>query len=79
MNSFFQCRSYFMFHGMDINKPQSVFQYLPVLSFTESYIYQVMIYTNDIKFSSLFFAKGENAAPRTVIELVGRPWETISM
>lgn len=26
-----------------------------------------------------FFAKGENAAPRTVIELVGRPWETISM
>lgn len=35
------CRSYFMFHGMDINKPQSVFQYLPVLSFTESYIYQL--------------------------------------
>ncbi|BBH05725.1 hypothetical protein Prudu_017202 [Prunus dulcis] len=33
--------SYFMFHGMDINKPQSVFQYLPVLSFTESYIYQL--------------------------------------
>ncbi|XP_021803637.1 uncharacterized protein LOC110747870 [Prunus avium] len=30
-----------MFHGMDINKPQSVFQYLPLLSFTESYIYQL--------------------------------------
>ncbi|XP_028963813.1 uncharacterized protein [Malus domestica] len=35
------CRSYFMFHGMDINKPQSIFQYLPMLSFTESYIYQL--------------------------------------
>ncbi|KAM5577188.1 hypothetical protein ABKV19_007837 [Rosa sericea] len=35
------CRSYFMFHGMDINKPQSVFQYLPMLSFVESYIYQL--------------------------------------
>ncbi|XP_048427258.1 uncharacterized protein LOC103960051 isoform X3 [Pyrus x bretschneideri] len=33
--------SYFMFHGMDINKPQSIFQYLPMLSFTESYIYQL--------------------------------------
>ncbi|XP_074371879.1 uncharacterized protein LOC141712734 isoform X2 [Apium graveolens] len=35
------CRSYFMFHGMDANKPQSVFRYLPLLSFTESYIYQL--------------------------------------
>ncbi|KDP29710.1 hypothetical protein JCGZ_18645 [Jatropha curcas] len=35
------CRSYFMFHGMDINSPQSVFKYLPVLSFTEGYIYQM--------------------------------------
>lgn len=30
-----------MFHEMDINKPQSIFKYLPLLSFTESYIYQV--------------------------------------
>ncbi|OMO56113.1 hypothetical protein CCACVL1_26738 [Corchorus capsularis] len=35
------CRSYFMFHGMEINIPQMVFKYLPVLSFTESYIYQL--------------------------------------
>lgn len=35
------CRSYFMFHGMDINNPHSIFKYLPVLSFTESYIYQL--------------------------------------
>ncbi|KAK4264932.1 hypothetical protein QN277_026047 [Acacia crassicarpa] len=35
------CRSYFMFHGLDVSKPQSIFKYLPILSFTESYIYQV--------------------------------------
>ncbi|XP_075653409.1 uncharacterized protein LOC142623830 isoform X2 [Castanea sativa] len=35
------CRSYFMFHGMDVNKPQSLFKHLPVLSFTESFIYQL--------------------------------------
>ncbi|XP_059594509.1 uncharacterized protein LOC100853304 isoform X4 [Vitis vinifera] len=35
------CRSYFMFHGMDVNAPQSIFRYLPMLSFTESYIYQL--------------------------------------
>ncbi|XP_059433224.1 uncharacterized protein LOC132166431 isoform X2 [Corylus avellana] len=35
------CRSYFMFHGMDVNRPQSLFKYLPVLSFTESFIYQL--------------------------------------
>lgn len=35
------CRSYFMFHGMDVNKPEVIFKYLPVLSFTESYIYQL--------------------------------------
>ncbi|CAL5374124.1 unnamed protein product [Camellia sinensis] len=34
------CRSYFMFHDMDVNRPQSIFRYLPILSFTESYIYQ---------------------------------------
>ncbi|CAL0304643.1 unnamed protein product [Lupinus luteus] len=35
------CRSYFMFHGLDVSKPQSIFKYLPILSFTESYIYQL--------------------------------------
>ncbi|OWM65643.1 uncharacterized protein LOC116198631 [Punica granatum] len=35
------CRSYFMFHGMDVNRPQSVFKYLPMLFFVESYIYQL--------------------------------------
>ncbi|XP_021714197.1 uncharacterized protein LOC110682231 isoform X2 [Chenopodium quinoa] len=35
------CRSYFMFHGMDLNRPESIFKYLPVLSFVESYIYQL--------------------------------------
>ncbi|KAM6563856.1 hypothetical protein CsatB_023854 [Cannabis sativa] len=35
------CRSYFMFHGMEVNEPQALFKYLPVLSFTESYIYQL--------------------------------------
>ncbi|KAL1225717.1 hypothetical protein V5N11_005366 [Cardamine amara subsp. amara] len=34
-------RSYFMFHQLQINEPQSIFRYLPVLSFTESYIYQM--------------------------------------
>uniref|UniRef100_A0A7N0VLE9 Uncharacterized protein n=2 Tax=Kalanchoe fedtschenkoi TaxID=63787 RepID=A0A7N0VLE9_KALFE len=35
------CRSYFMFHDLDASKPQSIFRYLPILSFTESYIYQL--------------------------------------
>ncbi|XP_045814518.1 uncharacterized protein LOC123908057 isoform X1 [Trifolium pratense] len=35
------CRSYFMFHGLDVSKPQSIFKVLPILSFTESYIYQL--------------------------------------
>ncbi|CAN0878376.1 hypothetical protein LINGRAHAP2_LOCUS12444 [Linum grandiflorum] len=35
------CRSYFMFHAMDVNKPELLFKYLPILSFTESYIYQM--------------------------------------
>ncbi|XP_078151745.1 ATP synthase subunit B isoform X4 [Carex rostrata] len=35
------CRSYFMFHGMDANQPKSIFKFLPILSFTESYIYQL--------------------------------------
>ncbi|KAF2292982.1 hypothetical protein GH714_034570 [Hevea brasiliensis] len=42
------CRSYFMFHGMDINAPQSIFKYLPVLSFTECYIYQMDILNEKI-------------------------------
>ncbi|KAJ3679606.1 hypothetical protein LUZ60_017617 [Juncus effusus] len=35
------CRSYFMFHGMDANCPDSIFKFLPFLSFIESYIYQL--------------------------------------
>ncbi|MED6134461.1 hypothetical protein PIB30_037345 [Stylosanthes scabra] len=35
------CRSYFMFHELDVTKPQTIFKYLPILSFTESYIYQL--------------------------------------
>ncbi|KAK1439478.1 hypothetical protein QVD17_05296 [Tagetes erecta] len=35
------CRSYFMFHEMDANSAKSIFKYLPLLSFTESYIYQL--------------------------------------
>ncbi|VFQ93511.1 unnamed protein product [Cuscuta campestris] len=35
------CRSYFMFHGIDACQPQSIFKYLPILSFTESFIYQL--------------------------------------
>ncbi|XP_056168243.1 uncharacterized protein LOC115683049 isoform X2 [Syzygium oleosum] len=35
------CRSYFMFHEMDVSRPESLFKYLPMLSFTESYIYQL--------------------------------------
>ncbi|KAL0888204.1 hypothetical protein Bca101_012187 [Brassica carinata] len=34
-------RSYFMFHQLEISEPQSIFRFLPVLSFTESYIYQM--------------------------------------
>lgn len=37
-----QSRSYFMFHHLEVSEPQSIFRYLPVLSFTESYIYQVI-------------------------------------
>ncbi|XP_027768889.1 uncharacterized protein LOC107005136 isoform X3 [Solanum pennellii] len=37
------CRSYFMFHKMDPHQPQSMFRYLPILSFTESYIYQEIL------------------------------------
>ena len=30
-----------MFHKMDVHQLQLIFKYLPILSFTESYIYQV--------------------------------------
>eukprot|EP01018_Ginkgo_biloba_P035916 Gb_07312 [translate_table: standard] len=35
------CRSYFMFHAMDVHKPESLFKFLPILTFVESYIYQL--------------------------------------
>ncbi|KAI3665085.1 hypothetical protein L6452_43703 [Arctium lappa] len=35
------CRSYFMFHEMDANSAESIFKYLPLLFFTESFIYQL--------------------------------------
>ncbi|XP_043719988.1 uncharacterized protein LOC122667679 isoform X2 [Telopea speciosissima] len=42
------CRSYFMFHDLDVSKPQTIFIYLPILSFTESYIYQLDRYNEEI-------------------------------
>ncbi|KAL3630205.1 hypothetical protein CASFOL_023189 [Castilleja foliolosa] len=35
------CRSYFMFHKIEAKQLQSIFRFLPMLSFTESYIYQL--------------------------------------
>ena len=35
------CRSYFMFHEMDVQNPKHVFQHFPLLVFVESYIYQL--------------------------------------
>ncbi|KAH1047565.1 hypothetical protein J1N35_038349 [Gossypium stocksii] len=35
------CRSYFMFHGVDMDRPLMIFKYFPVLAFAESYIYQL--------------------------------------
>ncbi|XP_010273017.1 PREDICTED: uncharacterized protein LOC104608664 isoform X2 [Nelumbo nucifera] len=46
------CRSYFMFHEMDVSRPRSIFRYLPVLSFTESYIYQLDSFNEKILHSS---------------------------
>ncbi|XP_010239972.1 uncharacterized protein LOC100837836 isoform X1 [Brachypodium distachyon] len=57
------CRSYFIFHGLDVNKPQAVFKFLPFLSFTESYIYQLDASNED----SLHFVPGENSS--TVLEM----------
>ncbi|XP_026434221.1 uncharacterized protein LOC113331793 isoform X3 [Papaver somniferum] len=42
------CRFYFIFHEMDVKKPELVFKYLPMLSFTESYIYQLDSYNEQI-------------------------------
>ncbi|CAM8972390.1 unnamed protein product [Rhodiola kirilowii] len=42
------CRSYFMFHDLDAKNPQSIFRYLPILSFTESYIYQLDYFNEKI-------------------------------
>nr|XP_027114372.1 uncharacterized protein LOC113732654 [Coffea arabica] len=36
-----QILSYFMFHKMDVHQLQLIFKYLPILSFTESYVYQL--------------------------------------
>jgi len=40
-----------MFHVLDVSKPQSIFKFLPILSFTESYIYQV--HAKLVSFNSL--------------------------
>ncbi|KAF0890324.1 hypothetical protein E2562_002732 [Oryza meyeriana var. granulata] len=57
------CRSYFMFHGLDVNKVQSIFKFLPVLCFTESYIYQL----DDLNEYNLHMVPG-NDASSTVLE-----------
>ncbi|KAE8649148.1 hypothetical protein Csa_014629 [Cucumis sativus] len=57
-------RSYFMFHGMDANKPQSVFKYFPILSFTESYIYQLDTLNEKIVLGGFAFGESQ-IGPRT--------------
>ncbi|XP_022136921.1 uncharacterized protein LOC111008497 isoform X2 [Momordica charantia] len=57
-------RSYFMFHGMDVNKPQSVFKYFPVLSFTESYIYQLDTLNEKMVYGGFTFGKSQEANER---------------
>ncbi|XP_037478000.1 uncharacterized protein LOC119355313 [Triticum dicoccoides] len=57
------CRSYFIFHGLDVNRPHSVFKFLPFLSFTESYIYQLDASNED----SLLLVP-ENNSSSTVLE-----------
>ena len=52
-----------MFHGMDVNTPQSIFRYLPVLSFTESYIYQVTIVAT--KFFMAIFSSNVESMNKT--------------
>uniref|UniRef100_A0A0E0P9W9 Uncharacterized protein n=1 Tax=Oryza rufipogon TaxID=4529 RepID=A0A0E0P9W9_ORYRU len=60
-------RSYFMFHGLDVNKAQSIFKFLPVLCFTESYIYQL----DDLNEYNLQMVPG-NDASLTVLERENR-------
>ncbi|KAM7262163.1 hypothetical protein ACFE04_021240 [Oxalis oulophora] len=63
-------RSYFMFHDMDVNDLHLLFKFLPVLSFTESYIYQLDtlnekmldIPTNGGAVPEEGFDKGENGS-----------------
>jgi len=48
------CRSYFMFHGLDVHDPVHVFRHLPVLMFVESFIYQLDELNEDqLRLSSL--------------------------
>ncbi|XP_038719030.1 uncharacterized protein LOC120011927 isoform X2 [Tripterygium wilfordii] len=65
------CRSYFMFHGMDVNLPQSIFKYLPMFSFVESYIYQL----DRLNEKTLHIpASGMIALERRVEEEVNERW-----
>ncbi|KAF5192598.1 Atp synthase subunit b [Thalictrum thalictroides] len=57
-------RSYFMFHEMDVNRPESVFRYLPILSFAESYIYQLDSLNEEISNISAKIAIGNTAKER---------------
>ncbi|XP_071701854.1 uncharacterized protein [Rutidosis leptorrhynchoides] len=52
------CRSYFMFHEIDVNSAGSIFKYLPWLSFTESYIYQL----DTLNEKLVQFSLGESSA-----------------
>ncbi|PIA52076.1 hypothetical protein AQUCO_01000156v1 [Aquilegia coerulea] len=58
------CRSYFMFHELDVNRPESVFRYLPILSFAESYIYQLDSINEEISNISGEIAIGNTAKER---------------
>ncbi|KAL1569652.1 hypothetical protein AAHA92_01106 [Salvia divinorum] len=53
------CRSYFVFHKMDANQPQSIFKNLPILLFTESYIYQL----DDLNEKLVQIPVGEDPTP----------------
>jgi hypothetical protein len=63
-----------MFHGLEINQPQSTFRYLPVLSFTESYIYQMDALNEKIVSKSasgsqvIYSSHGWNAESRALFE-----------
>ncbi|KAG6577292.1 hypothetical protein SDJN03_24866, partial [Cucurbita argyrosperma subsp. sororia] len=58
-------RSYFMFHGMDVNNPQCVFKYFPILSFTESYIYQLDTLNEEIALGGSTFGESQEANERS--------------